>query len=1141
MFGIYLKAVPQTSPIIPETVRHQIVKFLEDYAEFGDDLKEIFEGRGKYCPTVLESTVDGSIVKGARRSYGSRNSSSVKTAIQSISSHQDSLISLDKCGLKTEQHKYKCSLCEVTSRSRKDIEEHITAMGTLHSEAVVLVLLGSQARGQNCPICNIRFTRLQLFKHIRSAHRDCFPLRCGYCVFFGQDYYQLRHHIRKKHGTSRYHIIDIPRLLAGEEAIGDEPERKSLACPLCRKSLKTLSNLKKHIAQHSRRKQQCSHCSFVTTFPTQIRSHYRRRHPSQDPHWQTILLDKGGNNFLVEDVTPYLKLITEKYGILQTKEKGKWMRQYRCPHCEYTCNFNSSYNRHLRLHSGVKPYKCGYCDFHAREAYVIKKHCSTAHKGSKPVVEEDKNFKAPYRYGAESREEKVENSRCLDSEKVVNAKKLKKSALPEHQEVKYTPASTSQTNKNSQIKKTCHFEKSQVNKSLCGLNHSLSCINMPLNKENSVSEELRYNSMSDSLVTSPVKHLQVNNAAQGFLIKDIHNVGLAKQDEITHCNPVEDEQSLRNISSIDKYESAFLDHSPVKVRTTKKYKLPNKIDTSRHVPDKQCRKVITDLDGEIQRDGIPSVSTQVSTVIRQEERLNSITLTKPLADLGEKMVVIFLRENRFGNLHIDKIEKIAHNSCPNTDIHDTSHNDIPMGRVSDLQKQKKSFIVQSEVEVADENTRHKKIKWPLAHISKGNSMNQVDDSSENCSFKGMDSREMESNLHSHISYLSDLQVQCHSKHVPPKPGIPKRGRLDGSYTNNDYFSTDKVRLMMQKEGGRVKCRKCGVTTTYRAFYKHARKHFNIKPFKCGYCSYRSIEKSKVRVHNTFCHPGHPPVIQKLSPESARIDCNTSNGCEVDFKRKSRSRRISDIPDQVECKKLYRDDLMNISHSSSNISSLNTKPSPLNSTRQSVFQCPLCSKFLQKHTPSVRRHLYSHFSYKPYKCGYCSYMGIGQSEIRAHHVTHGLSVPPKVETSGAPMPPDLTLHINTIFPLHQGAQPSQKEKGDVGLHDLVHDGTEAGQGSSIWKESSNTVKDISTVHLSSQNDTEESLIFSNNQKNLETYDSATCSLPQAMECETLVSESAYAVQVLENLENATTSNTLPSQLNSESVCVVYLIN
>lgn len=47
--------------------QHQIIKFLEDYTEFGADLKEMFEGRGKHCHTILESTLDGSIVKGARR------------------------------------------------------------------------------------------------------------------------------------------------------------------------------------------------------------------------------------------------------------------------------------------------------------------------------------------------------------------------------------------------------------------------------------------------------------------------------------------------------------------------------------------------------------------------------------------------------------------------------------------------------------------------------------------------------------------------------------------------------------------------------------------------------------------------------------------------------------------------------------------------------------------------------------------------------------------------------------------------------------------------------------------------------------------------------------------------------------------
>lgn len=163
------------------------------------------------------------------------------------------------------------------------------------------------------------------------------------------------------------------------------------------------------------------------------------------------------------------------------------------------------------------------------------------------------------------------------------------------------------------------------------------------------------------------------------------------------------------------------------------------------------------------------------------------------------------------------------------------------------------------------------------------------------------------------------------------------------------------------------------------------------------------------------------------------------------------------------------------------------------------------------------------------------------QIRAHHVTHGLSVPPKVEASGVPMPPSLILHLNNTFPLQRESQSSQKGKEQVGVQDTEYDSTEIGQGSSVCKDSSNAVRDIATVHLSSQNHTEESLIFSNDQRSIETYDPATCSLPQAIECSSLVSESPYAVQVLENVENVTTPNVLPSQLNSEPVCVVYLIN
>lgn len=50
------------------------------------------------------------------------------------------------------------------SRSRSDVERHISTSVTGHSEAVVEVLLGDHARGRNCPVCKIRLQRREYFK-----------------------------------------------------------------------------------------------------------------------------------------------------------------------------------------------------------------------------------------------------------------------------------------------------------------------------------------------------------------------------------------------------------------------------------------------------------------------------------------------------------------------------------------------------------------------------------------------------------------------------------------------------------------------------------------------------------------------------------------------------------------------------------------------------------------------------------------------------------------------------------------------------------------------------------------------------------------------------------------------------------------
>ena len=49
--------------------QHRVLGFMEDHAEFGSDWEESSSCRGRYLSSVLESTVDGSIIKGARRYF----------------------------------------------------------------------------------------------------------------------------------------------------------------------------------------------------------------------------------------------------------------------------------------------------------------------------------------------------------------------------------------------------------------------------------------------------------------------------------------------------------------------------------------------------------------------------------------------------------------------------------------------------------------------------------------------------------------------------------------------------------------------------------------------------------------------------------------------------------------------------------------------------------------------------------------------------------------------------------------------------------------------------------------------------------------------------------------------------------------